>query len=217
MNEVTERDTPNAATATNLKETIIIQPNCHKRLAFEGKTLVDKLLGHYSKFQDSRDRAVRYAQKLLDLGHIESVLPMPYPLVFNDTAQMYKWSNVEDVLRENGVRGDTPMPKKKSMSPIAKTRSQRFEKVIEIPHTASNGSSNGSNGIVKILIETDNCNGTEIQVIILINYKRNVAMAIYVSVSEQDSRHFEENWNKTVHLHLHLIVELGMISCRSNL
>ena len=147
-----------------LNQDVFPQPSTQKRSSFQGRTLVDKLLRHYSKFEDDRVRAVQYAQKLLDLGHIESILPMPYPPVFNDSEQMYKWSNAEDVLRENGAK--EPIAPKQT-SPVAKKRSKKFEKIIQIPHSATNGTGgDGQNGIVKIFIETDNCNGTEIQVLL---------------------------------------------------
>lgn len=54
---------------------------------YEGKCLVDRLLLHYSaKFDGKRPKAVKYAQKLLDLGHIEGLGGCK---VFNDGSDKY--------------------------------------------------------------------------------------------------------------------------------
>lgn len=67
------------------------------RNVFKGMALIDRLLVYYSKFEGSREKASRYAQKLLDLGHIES---LTHSETFEDSNHVYRWTDVASVLNK---------------------------------------------------------------------------------------------------------------------
>ncbi|CAK8695776.1 unnamed protein product [Clavelina lepadiformis] len=116
---------------------------------FKGQVLIDRLLIYYSKFEGSRERAARYAQKLLDLGHIESATNS---LSFEDSAQIYRWTDVAQVVNKAKARAQSP----NKVVPL--TRQSLKERSMQRP---SNGE--GGKSILRISIETDNCDGAEIK------------------------------------------------------
>ncbi|XP_039255768.2 uncharacterized protein LOC120332565 [Styela clava] len=124
---------------------------------FNGKALIDRLLVYFSKFEGSRDKAKRYAQKLLDLGHIES---LAQSLTFEDSSQEYRWTDVasvvnkakakvaaQDVSNNSIVNGEGNEPESRNAKPRRPT--------------------------LRISIEADNCDGAEIQAHIRTNPTKN--------------------------------------------
>ena len=113
---------------------------------FEGKALIDRLLVYFSKFEGSREKARKYAQKLLDLGHIESVAKSS---AFEDSELKYQWSDVASVMNK------------------AKTKVSEHDATItnsvEEAKTGTSESKNERKPMVRISIETDNCDGAEIR------------------------------------------------------
>lgn len=113
---------------------------------FEGKALIDRLLVYFSKFEGSREKACKYAQKLLDLGHIECVTKSS---TFKDSELQYQWSDVASVMNkaksktaENAVRTNT---------------------CVEGAKVVANEQRKERKPVVRISIEADNCEGTEIR------------------------------------------------------
>ena len=108
---------------------------------FEGQVLIDRLLLYYNKFEGSRERAARYAQKLLELGHIEC---MTNGRKFEDSAHLYMWTDANKVVNE------------------AKAKAVEQQRNIPIRTVVKN--ENVGKSVLKISIETDNCQAAEIQV-----------------------------------------------------
>ena len=111
---------------------------------FEGQVLIDRLLLYYSKFEGSRERAARYAQKLLDLGHVES---LTNATTFEDSAHVYRWADANQVVNEAKNKSVEP---KTNKSQVAKEQLRQVEE--------------SGKAILKISIEANNCHGAEIQV-----------------------------------------------------
>jgi len=115
---------------------------------FEGQVLIDRLLLYYSKFEGSRERATHYAQKLLDLGHIEC---LTNGVKFEDSAHIYRWADANKVVSE----AKSKAMEQKSHNPIVTVaRNSNFKETNE----------GAGKAVLKISIETDNCQTAEIQV-----------------------------------------------------
>lgn len=113
---------------------------------FEGRMLIDRLLVYYGKFDGSREKATRYAQKLLDLGHIES---LTNGITFQDSPHVYRWADANRTMCE--VRHKRDEEDRVMMS-------QRN------PGSFQSGNSDDGKSILRISIETDNCQNAEIKV-----------------------------------------------------
>ena len=116
---------------------------------FEGQVLIDRLLLYYSKFEGSRERAARYAQKLLDLGHIEC---LTNGVKFEDSAHVYRWADANKVVTE----AKNKAVEQKRHNPVAT--------VVRDNHIYRDQSGEVGKAVLKISIETDNCQTAEIQV-----------------------------------------------------
>ena len=130
---------------------------------FRGKVLVDRLLVYYSKFEGSRERAVRYAQKLLDLGHIES---LTRGQTFEDSVHVYRWTDATQV-------SDAKQKTSDSIA-IACTSPQAQQRKSTIRND------NETKAMLKISIEADNCEGAEIQVKINFGFLHTAFLCFYV-------------------------------------
>lgn len=116
---------------------------------FEGKALIDRLLVYFSKFEGSREKAQRYAQKLLELGHIESLDKFT---TFKDSNLHYRWTDVARVVNK---------AKSKYVESSTKTVEDSKTKILGIGTSPSR--ENARKPVVRISIEADNCEGAEIR------------------------------------------------------
>ncbi|XP_078482115.1 uncharacterized protein LOC108951118 [Ciona intestinalis] len=136
-------------------DSLIISPHAdilsdgEARDVFKGKVLIDRLLVYYGKFEGSRHRAARYAQKLLDLGHIES---LTNGRQFEDSVHVYRWTDVARVVNQ---------AKNKAM--VEDVQQQQVPKVPQRRRMKDTGGADGGKAVLKICIETENCQGAEIQ------------------------------------------------------
>ena len=123
-----------------------------KKDVFEGQVLINRLLIYYSKFEGSRERASQYAQKLLDLGHIES---LTNGTLFEDTAHVYRWTDANKVVSETQQRHKDQKTKNGVVKPAGRRQGNNF---------AANSMDGEGKAVLKISIETDGVQTTEIQV-----------------------------------------------------
>ena len=63
---------------------------------FKGSVLVSTLMDHDDSKFATRAAAIKFAQKLLDAGHIESIVGS---FIFEDSVHLYRWAD-ETVVRE---------------------------------------------------------------------------------------------------------------------
>lgn len=115
---------------------------------FEGKELIDRLLVYFSKFEGSRDKAQRYAQKLLELGHIES---LDKSRTFEDSNLQYQWTDVARVVN------------KAKSKLVGSNTAATDDKTAQIVDIETQRRENARKPVVRISIEADNCEGAEIR------------------------------------------------------
>ena len=132
--------------------------NIHQKMTsstndvFEGRVLIDRLLVYYSKFEGSREKAAHYAQKLLDLGHIES---LTNSVTFQDSVHVYRWANASRTMNEVRRKGADQQKKDDERKVIFHPYPRNCRPEI--------GEDSGKS-VLRISIETDNCQNAEIKV-----------------------------------------------------
>ena len=83
------------------------------RHLFKGSVLVSTLLEQDKERFDSREEAVRFGQRLLDGGHVQSIVGSK---VFDDSVQLYRWTDdsiVEEAKKLVSSTSSNHIPKKR--------------------------------------------------------------------------------------------------------